>query len=143
MALLSSFLTLSPTLPSTSTSLPSSFPIRLQSLALGFPSTFEQNFHIHAPLVAHKTRGAVIAKASADPDEPATASGDGDSTDEEEKIGIQNLPLESKLQLKLEQKMKMKIDKKIRLRRKRLIRKRMMRKKGRWPPSKMKKLKNV
>ncbi|KAG1327686.1 50S ribosomal protein 5 alpha, chloroplastic [Cocos nucifera] len=60
-----------------------------------------------------------------------------------EVVSVENLPLESKLQMMLEQKRKMKLAKKIRLRRKRLLRKRRMRKKGRWPPSKMKKNKNV
>ncbi|XP_026656234.2 50S ribosomal protein 5 alpha, chloroplastic isoform X1 [Phoenix dactylifera] len=60
-----------------------------------------------------------------------------------EAISVENLPLESKLQMMLEQKRRMKLAKKIRLRRKRLVRKRRMRKKGRWPPSKMKKNKNV
>ena len=61
-------------------------------------------------------------------------------------VSVDKLPLESKeakeKQL-LEQRMKMKLAKKIRLHRKRLVRKRKLRKKGRWPPSKMKKLKNV
>ena len=56
---------------------------------------------------------------------------------------LEDLPLESKLQMKLDQKLKMKLAKKLRLRRKRLVRKRQLRKKGRWPPSKMKKNKNV
>lgn len=60
-----------------------------------------------------------------------------------ETVSVENLPLESKLQMKLDQKLRMKLAKKIRLRRKRLVRKRRMRKKGRWPPSKMKKNKNV
>ncbi|KAI3421605.1 uncharacterized protein J3R85_012115, partial [Psidium guajava] len=46
--------------------------------------------------------------------------------------------LDAKLQLKLEQKMRMKVPKRIRLRRKKLVHKRRMRKKGRWPPSKVK-----
>ncbi|KAJ0255421.1 50S ribosomal protein 5 [Hirschfeldia incana] len=61
-------------------------------------------------------------------------------------VSVDKLPLESKEakeKLLLEQRMKMKLAKKIRLRRKRLVRKRKLRKKGRWPPSKMKKLKNV
>ncbi|KAJ6805912.1 50S ribosomal protein 5 alpha, chloroplastic [Iris pallida] len=58
-------------------------------------------------------------------------------------VSVENLPLESKQQLMMEQKLRMKLAKKIRLRRKRLVRKRRMRKKGRWPPSKMKKNKNV
>ncbi|KAF3521550.1 hypothetical protein F2Q69_00049214, partial [Brassica cretica] len=61
-------------------------------------------------------------------------------------VPVDKLPLESKeakeKQL-LEQRMKMKLAKKIWLHRKRLVRKRKLRKKGRWPPSKMKKLKNV
>ncbi|XP_065854463.1 large ribosomal subunit protein cL37 [Euphorbia lathyris] len=61
----------------------------------------------------------------------------------EEVVPVDKLPLESKLQERMEQKMRMKMAKKIRLRRKRLVRKRRLRKKGRWPPSKMKKLKNV
>ncbi|CAN7056972.1 hypothetical protein IGI04_014385 [Brassica rapa subsp. trilocularis] len=61
-------------------------------------------------------------------------------------VQVDKLPLESKEakeKMLLEQRMKMKLAKKIRLRRKRLVRKRKLRKKGRWPPSKMKKLKNV
>ncbi|KAH7652187.1 50S ribosomal protein 5 [Dioscorea alata] len=61
----------------------------------------------------------------------------------EEAVAVENLPLESKQQMILEQRLRMKLAKKIRLRRKRLLRKRRMRKKGRWPPSKMKKNKNV
>lgn len=58
-------------------------------------------------------------------------------------VSVENLPKESKLQERLEQKLKMKLAKKIRLRRKRLVQKRHLRKKGRWPPSKMKKNQNV
>ncbi|XP_020597262.1 50S ribosomal protein 5, chloroplastic [Phalaenopsis equestris] len=61
----------------------------------------------------------------------------------EKPVSVESLPLESKQQMLLEQKLRMKLAKKIRLRRKRLVRKRRMRKKGRWPPSKMKKNKNV
>ncbi|KAK6942093.1 hypothetical protein RJ641_027470 [Dillenia turbinata] len=101
------------------------------------------------PSVIKATQGRdsrmIIVKASSEIGDPSPGpeSGDTSSEDEEESIPIQNLPLESKLQLKLEQKLKMKLDKKIRLRRKRLVRKRRMRKKGRWPPSKMKKNQNV
>ncbi|CAF2171455.1 unnamed protein product [Brassica napus] len=78
----------------------------------------------------------------------AAASGvDGAEPEEPPKtvVSVDKLPLESKEakdKLLLEQRMKMKLAKKIRLRRKRLVRKRKLRKKGRWPPSKMKKLKN-
>lgn len=114
--------------------------IRLQSVSAALHPTFGHSLKAHAPVIAQK-RCTVVAMASA-AEEPAGEGGD-QSEAEENNIPVQNLPLESKLQLKLEQKMKMKIAKKIRLRRNRLMRKRRMRKKGRWPPSKMKKLKNV
>ncbi|XP_066311772.1 large ribosomal subunit protein cL37-like [Miscanthus floridulus] len=56
---------------------------------------------------------------------------------------IEDMPLESKQKMIMEQRARMKLAKKLRQRRKRLLRKRKLRKKGRWPPSKMKKLKNV
>uniref|UniRef100_A0A7N0VF50 50S ribosomal protein 5, chloroplastic n=1 Tax=Kalanchoe fedtschenkoi TaxID=63787 RepID=A0A7N0VF50_KALFE len=86
-----------------------------------------------------KFRSPVTVKASAD------TSGTGDAALEDEKaaVSVENLPLESKLQEKADAKLRMKLAKKIRLRRKRLVKKRQLRKKGRWPPSKMKKLKNV
>lgn len=92
-----------------------------------------------------KERGALIAKASSSPDVGDADAGGPEppSESEEESVPFENLPLESKLQLKLEQKMRMKLAKKIRLRRKKLVRKRRLRKKGRWPPSKLKKNKNV
>ncbi|GJR96485.1 50S ribosomal protein 5, chloroplastic [Tanacetum coccineum] len=65
------------------------------------------------------------------------------SSTKDESLSVEELPLESKLQLQQDQKIKMKLAKKLRLRRKRLVRKRQLRKKGRWPPSKMKKNKNV
>ncbi|OMO72910.1 50S ribosomal protein 5, chloroplastic-like protein [Corchorus capsularis] len=75
----------------------------------------------------------------------ATASGEGEAQPPSEALPVEQLPLESdtKKQQLTEQRLRMKLAKKIRLRRKRLVRKRKMRKKGRWPPSKMKKLKNV
>ncbi|GAB4851811.1 hypothetical protein Ancab_031210 [Ancistrocladus abbreviatus] len=138
MALLFTPLSPSPT----SMAFTSTFPSSLVGASISLNPKFSCGFHIHVPLAA-RNRGAIITMASQDVDEPVPEGGEDQSDDEEESIPIQNLPLESKLQLKLEQKMKMKIAKKIRLRRKRLVRKRRMRKKGRWPPSKMKKLKNV
>ncbi|CAM8975944.1 unnamed protein product [Rhodiola kirilowii] len=82
-----------------------------------------------------KSRSLVIVNASAEID--------GAPEGEKPAVSVENLPLESKLQEKLDQKLRMKLAKKIRLRRKRLVRKRRLRKKGSWPPSKMKKLKNV
>ncbi|KAK8594129.1 hypothetical protein V6N13_125938 [Hibiscus sabdariffa] len=95
---------------------------------------------IGAQFVLGKKRLTVTVKASAE-------STDGEqqvpSENKKEDLGVGQLPLESKTQQLAEQKMRMKLAKKIRLRRKRLVRKRKLRKKGRWPPSKMKKLKNV
>ncbi|XP_002452052.1 50S ribosomal protein 5, chloroplastic isoform X2 [Sorghum bicolor] len=56
---------------------------------------------------------------------------------------IEDMSLELKQKMIMEQRARMKLAKKLRQRRKRLLRKRKLRKKGRWPPSKMKKLKNV
>ncbi|KAK9054856.1 hypothetical protein SSX86_025935 [Deinandra increscens subsp. villosa] len=103
-------------------------------------TTHFNGIHIHEI----KQRGAMIVKASAETDgapqaEPTNDIDPPSNTKDESSLSVEKLPLESKL----EQKMKMKLAKKIRLRRKRLVRKRHLRKKGRWPPSKMKKNKNV
>ncbi|GFY82742.1 plastid-specific 50S ribosomal protein 5 [Actinidia rufa] len=90
-----------------------------------------------------KERSAVIVKASFETDGVGPGPDGADPPPSEVAVPVENLPLESKLELKLEQKMRMKLAKKIRLRRKRLVRKRHLRKKGRWPPSKLKKNKNV
>ncbi|XP_047939352.1 50S ribosomal protein 5, chloroplastic [Salvia hispanica] len=100
---------------------------------------------IQAPFFLNN-RGALIVKASSDVDgtestaseSPVPASGG-----KEKSTPVENLPLQSKVQEVEQQRIKMKLAKKIRLRRKRLVRKRHLRKKGRWPPSKMKKNKNV
>lgn len=90
-----------------------------------------------------KKTSAVIVRA-ADADGEASADDDGSPPEsKKEALPVDQLPLESKLREREEQRLRMKMAKKIRLRRKRLVRKRRMRKKGRWPPSKMKKLKNV
>ncbi|KAK1432232.1 hypothetical protein QVD17_09126 [Tagetes erecta] len=94
-----------------------------------------------------KQRGGMIVKASAEIDGAGAESASDPPTETKDEssnnLSVEELPLESKLELKLQQKLKMKLAKKIRLRRKRLVRKRQLRKKGRWPPSKMKKNKNV
>nr|GEU62621.1 hypothetical protein [Tanacetum cinerariifolium] len=99
--------------------------------------------HIQGPCVL-KQRGAMVVKASAEIDgaEPEKTTAAPSET-KDESLSVEELPLESKLQLQQDQKIKMKLAKKLRLRRKRLVRKRQLRKKGRWPPSKMKKNKNV
>ncbi|EXC30756.1 hypothetical protein L484_027931 [Morus notabilis] len=98
------------------------------------PNSFS-GVRLQMPFVVSRSC-SVVVKASS---ESSEALSDG----KEEAVSVDKLPLESKLQERLEQKLKMKLAKKIRLRRKRLVRKRRLRKKGRWPPSKMKKLKNV
>ncbi|CAN4118688.1 unnamed protein product [Withania somnifera] len=129
-----------------STSQPSAFPASLSSRFCNNHTTLTlksyANSHIQAPFI-FKRRAALIAKAAADIDSVGSDTPEPSPEKNEESVPIENLPLESKLQEKLEQKMKMKLAKKIRLRRKRLVRKRHLRKKGRWPPSKMKKNKNV
>ncbi|XP_039055452.1 50S ribosomal protein 5 alpha, chloroplastic isoform X1 [Hibiscus syriacus] len=127
--------------PSCSTSLPI-FVLPSMS-AFSFHSVFSGNFHrtpLVIDLVPNKKRSGMIVKASAE-------STDGEqqvpSETKKEDLAVGQLPLETKMQQLAEQKMRMKLAKKIRLRRKRLVRKRKLRKKGRWPPSKMKKLKNV
>ncbi|XP_019186902.1 PREDICTED: 50S ribosomal protein 5 alpha, chloroplastic-like [Ipomoea nil] len=101
------------------------------------------NYWICAPY-GFKERGVLIANAASDAaDGMDTDNPEPPSEGEEESLPFENDTLEPKLQLKLEQKMRMKVAKKISLRRKKLDRKRRLRKKGRWPPSKLKKNKNV
>ncbi|KAK4282014.1 hypothetical protein QN277_013442 [Acacia crassicarpa] len=99
---------------------------------------------ISPPFPFKRTAELVVRIASADADGAASAD-DGGSPPQGagEVLPVDKLPLESKLREREEQRLRMKMAKKIRLRRKRLVRKRRLRKKGRWPPSKMKKLKNV
>ncbi|TVU22695.1 hypothetical protein EJB05_32412 [Eragrostis curvula] len=82
------------------------------------------------PVLVHASTEASEADAE-QPEEPKPA------------VKIEEMSLESKQQMIMEQRARMKLAKKLRQRRKRLVRKRRLRKKGRWPPSKMKKLKNV
>lgn len=90
------------------------------------------------PNIAANKGGALGFKASSDvPD-------DGDSQSEsDDDVPLHELQLDAKLQNKLEKKLKMKVSKKIRLRRKKLVHRRRLSKKGRWPPSKMKKLSSI
>ncbi|CAD5167916.1 unnamed protein product [Musa acuminata subsp. malaccensis] len=106
-------------------------PRSFDGLTVSLPRAFAERrlTIVHA---SSETDGNEGSEAEASPPEASETA-----------MSVENLPLESKMQLKLEQKLRMKLAKKIRLRRKRLLRKRRMRKKGRWPPSKMKKLKNV
>lgn len=114
---------------------------RLQIKPIDLHAKSFNGVRFQMPFVVNRSC-SVVVKASSDgtgPTESTEASADG----KEEAVSVDKLPLESKLQERAEQKLRMKLAKKIRLRRKRLVRKRKLRKKGRWPPSKMKKLKNV
>ncbi|KAM7523130.1 hypothetical protein LguiA_013032 [Lonicera macranthoides] len=87
-----------------------------------------------------KERYAVIVKVSLDVTNPVL---EPPSKSDDKIVALEDLHLEPKLQLKLEQRMKMRISKKIILRSKKLVKKRGMRMKGRWPPSNMNKNKNI
>ncbi|XP_022967912.1 50S ribosomal protein 5 alpha, chloroplastic-like [Cucurbita maxima] len=140
--------TLSPS-PSPS---PSCFPgnfSALNSMSLMKPTGFQpkhfNGVRLRNPSFVENTVSFIVKAAS-----EIDTTGETDSNEpkpsaeaKKEDVPVDKLPLESKLQERLEQKARMKLAKKIRLRRKRLVRKRHLRKKGRWPPSKMKKLKNV
>ncbi|CAN6454059.1 unnamed protein product [Victoria cruziana] len=104
----------------------------------GFLSVFRKSSSL-----GHLNRWSAIIKASPEDEGKDTAESKKGEEDPKVVVSVENLPLESKLQMKLEAKLRMKLAKKIRLRRKRLVLKRRMRKKGRWPPSKMRKNKNV
>nr|BAJ85115.1 predicted protein [Hordeum vulgare subsp. vulgare] len=83
------------------------------------------------PVVVHASAEAGATDAAEQPEKPKPAA------------SIEDMPLQSKQQMILEQRARMKVAKKLRQRRRRLVQKRRLRKKGSWPPSKMKKLKNV
>nr|XP_043621933.1 50S ribosomal protein 5, chloroplastic [Erigeron canadensis] len=114
---------------------------RVHKKSVNLQTKLFTSLHIQGPNVL-KQRGGMALKASSDIDGAEPESTKPLET-KDESVPVEELPLESKLQLKLDQKLKMKLAKKLRLRRKRLVRKRQLRKKGRWPPSKMKKNKNV
>ncbi|WOK95932.1 50S ribosomal protein 5, chloroplastic-like [Canna indica] len=130
----------------------SSLPALFIPLAANFSPKLQTNLYLYprslngvtVPSPALVQKRLTVARASSGTDgKEGSVPEAAPSEVSEEAVSVENLPLESKLQLKLDQKLRMKLAKKVRLRRKRLLRKRKMRKKGRWPPSKMKKLKNV
>ncbi|BAD81162.1 ribosomal protein, chloroplast -like [Oryza sativa Japonica Group] len=101
-----------------------------------------KNLSSQSPLNASFTKKRLVSvHASAE----AGAEEAGTDQPEEPKptVSIETMPLETKQKMIMEQRAKMKLAKKLRQRRRRLVQKRRLRKKGRWPPSKMKKLKNV
>ncbi|GAB2221700.1 hypothetical protein Droror1_Dr00012885 [Drosera rotundifolia] len=124
-----------------SSSSSSSMAVRGPSTSIGLNHQLHSGLRIHTSSV--KYRACIVARAAADDQGPAPEAGEEKTGDVQPSTPVEKLPLESKLKMQLEQKLRMKAAKKIRLRRKRLLRKRRMRKKGRWPPSKMKKNKNV
>ncbi|XP_047318737.1 50S ribosomal protein 5, chloroplastic [Impatiens glandulifera] len=130
-----------PSPPSTSTSSIAAIPFNRSTkdlkLILARPPIHGLMFH-NSFLIPKGKRDLIIVKATDGVDgieqtepEPAAVSEGG------ENVQVQDLPLESKQQMLLEQKLKMKLAKKIRMRRKRLVSKRRLRKKGKWPPSKI------
>ncbi|RDY09199.1 50S ribosomal protein 5, chloroplastic [Mucuna pruriens] len=143
MALLSfNSLTLTPLHSSSIVALPTT---PLSRLHVGLLSKPLNGVRISTP---ERKKGAVIVSAapaadSSSPEEGGSPPLPPPESEKESGVGVEKLPLESKLKEREEQKLRMKLAKKIRLRRKRLLRKRHLRKKGKWPPSKMKKLKNV
>lgn len=109
------------------------------------PNAVESKSRVSLNLSISHGRAAVVKAAASGVDGVEPESNE-DSKPVVAAVPVDKLPLESKEakeKLLLELRLKMKLAKKIRLRRKRLVRKRRMRKKGRWPPSKMKKNKNV
>ncbi|GAV58129.1 hypothetical protein CFOL_v3_01663 [Cephalotus follicularis] len=152
MALLLTFNFLSSPSPPSSSSVSSAFTITAsQSSRLHIIPNFDHQklnsftrVGIYSPIITHKI-GSMIIKALAGVDStlPTENVEDPLESKEDKVVPVDKLPLESKLQEKLDQKLRMKLAKKIRLRRNRLVRKRRLRKKGRWPPSKMRSLKNV
>ncbi|WVZ16426.1 hypothetical protein V8G54_009408 [Vigna mungo] len=128
----------------------SSFPTSSSLLTLRIPT--DLRVHLAQPskplngdriTTPRGTKGALIVCAAADgSSSPAEALPPVES-EKASDVSIEKLPSESKVKEREEQKLRMKLAKKIRLRRKRLLRKCKLRKKGRWLPSKMKKLKNV
>ncbi|OIW09479.1 hypothetical protein TanjilG_23058 [Lupinus angustifolius] len=118
---------------------------------VGLPAKCLRKVQIFSAPFIVKRNNAGIVGAVGDGVDGATSSDVGGgsvsavpaSESTKEAVSVDKLPLESKLKEREEQRLRMKLAKKIRLRRKRLVRKRKLRKKGRWPPSKMKKLKNV
>uniref|UniRef100_A0A2P2QL85 50S ribosomal protein 5ic-like n=1 Tax=Rhizophora mucronata TaxID=61149 RepID=A0A2P2QL85_RHIMU len=103
-----------------------------------FTSTLTNNVSMVTVKALSEVKGMAL-----DSEEPILEGESMSESDNEEDLLPDKLPLDSKLQQKLEHKMKMKLGKKIRLRRKKLDRKRRMRKRGKWPPLKVNKLKNV
>ncbi|KAL2464543.1 50S ribosomal protein 5 alpha [Forsythia ovata] len=99
-------------LPSSSTALPitaHTFSSSCNNSVFLKPKSYV-GYRILTPFIL-KERGALIVKASSDVDgvgstDPKSPAPPSESN--EENVPIENLPLESKLQLKLEQKMRMK-----------------------------------
>ncbi|KAJ1404508.1 hypothetical protein SESBI_26493 [Sesbania bispinosa] len=124
----------------------STFPVSTSPISrvqVGLPPKCLNGVRISTPFVVQRRKNAIFVVAASDGADGATSPEEGESKKEDAVVPVDKLPLESKLKERDEQRLKMKLAKKIRLRRKRLLRKRKLRKKGRWPPSKMKKLKNV
>jgi len=139
-----SFTSLPPLLSSPSSCSSPALPLMAPPAALRMPMK-----PIHLPtksfgrIGVQSRNGVFVVKAASSEAESPAGQPPAEPKEEGSVVAVDKLPLESKMQERMAQKLKMKLAKKIRLRRKRLVRKRRLRKKGRWPPSKMKKNKNV
>ncbi|CAI8613754.1 unnamed protein product [Vicia faba] len=122
---------------------PTASPI--SRVQIGLPTNCSKELRISTPIVVKPRKNAIfIASAAAAGDSNVADVVEGSESKEESGVvSVDKLPLESKLKEREEKTVKMKLAKKIRLRRKRLVQKRRLRKKGNWPPSKMKKLEGV
>jgi len=109
---------------------------------VGLPINSSKGLRISTPFDVKPRKNAIFI-ASATAESNVEDGSESESKKESDDVSVEKLPLESKLKEKEEKRLKMKLARKIRLRRKRLVQKRRLRKKGNWPPSKMKKLKSV
>ncbi|CAK8543000.1 unnamed protein product [Lathyrus sativus] len=130
---------------SSSSLFPHPTPNPISRLRIGLPTNCLKGFQISAPIVEKPSKNAIfIASAAAAADSNVADEVQvSESKKESGGVSVEKLPLESKLKEREEKRLKMKLAKKIRLKRKRLVQKRRLRKKGNWPPSKMKKLEGV
>ncbi|XP_058737808.1 large ribosomal subunit protein cL37-like [Vicia villosa] len=138
--------TLTPLSSSSSSISPHPTASPISRVQIGVPTNCLKGVRISTPIVVNPRKNAIfIASAAAGDDDASVADAVEGSESKKESgvVSVDKLPLESKLKEREEQKARMKLAKKKRLRRKRLVQKRRLRKKGNWPPSKMKKLKNV
>ncbi|CAL5193252.1 unnamed protein product [Lathyrus oleraceus] len=117
----------------------------ISRVRIGLPTNCLKGFRILTPIVQKPRKNSIFIASAAAGADSNVADGveESESKKESDVVSVDKLPLESKLKEREERMLKMKLAKKIRLKRKRLVQKRRLRKKGNWPPSKMKKLEGV